>query len=145
MPTSLGRSYTIGWRGNPPHMLKPDVPVWYRFLEKYESYFEKLYYDCLLGGPTLTEEQLKDPMLRMYRSNYSKRADTIAELSDQIWIIEVAERPGLRAVGQLQVYRSLWVEDSPILKPEKMVLVATAVDQDLLASAARMGIEIYIV
>ncbi len=126
-------------------MLKPDVPVWYRFLEQYEIFFEKLYYDCLLGGPALSQEQLKDPIQRMWRTNTSKRADAIAELDDELWIIEVAERPGLRAVGQLQVYRSLWIEDSPILKPEKMVLIAAAVDQDLLASAAQIGIEIYIV
>ncbi len=145
MPTTLGRSYSIGWRGDPPHMLKPDIPVWYRFLDKYEFLFDKLYYDVLLGGPTLSEEELKDPIQRMFRTNNSKRADAVAELSDEIWIIEVAERPGLRAVGQLQVYRSLWIEDPPVLKPEKVILVAAAVDQDLLASAARIGIEIYIV
>ncbi len=126
-------------------MLKTDVPVWYRFLEKYESLFEKLYYDVLLGGPTLTPDELNNNILRMWRSNNSKRADTIAELSDEVWIIEVAERPGLRAVGQLQVYRSLWIEDPVILKPEKMILVAAVVDQDLLSSASRIGIETYIV
>ncbi len=145
MPTSLGRPYSLGWRGDPPHMLNTDVPVWYRFLEKYESFFDNLYYDVLLGGPTLTKAEREDPILRMWRTNNSKRADAVAELSDEVWIIEVAERPGLRAVGQLQVYRSLWIEDPPILKPEKMVLVAAAFDQDLLASAARIGIETYIV
>lgn len=126
-------------------MLKPDVPVWYRFLDKFGSFFENLYYDVLLGGPFLTENELKDPIQRMFRTNFSKRADAVAELSDSIWIIEASERPGLRAVGQLQVYRSLWIEDPAILKPEKMVLVAAAIDQDLLSSAARIGIEIYIV
>ena len=145
MPTSLGRPYLAGWRGDPPHMLKQDVPVWYRFLDKYEPFIDKLYYDVLLGGPTLTKNELKDPIIRMMRTNNSKRADAIAELSDEIWIIEVAERPGLRAVGQLQVYRSLWIEDPQILKPEKVVLVAAAIDQDLLASAARIGIQTYIV
>ncbi len=126
-------------------MLTTDVPVWYRFLEKYESFFLNLYYDVLLGGPTLSAEDLLNPFQRMFRSNNSKRADAIAELSDSVWIIEVADRPGLRAVGQLQVYRSLWIEDPAILKPEKVVLVANAVDKDLLSSAARMGIDIYIV
>lgn len=145
MPTSLGREFTTGWRGRPPHMLDPDVPVWYRFLDKYGQFFERLYYDCLLGGPSFTEEELKDPINKMWRLNNSKRADAIAELDDEVWIIEVAERPGLRAVGQLMVYRNLWIEDTPIMKPEKIVLVASAFDHDLLASAAQMGIEIYIV
>lgn len=145
MPTTLGKTFAMSWRGDPPHMLKPDVPVWYRFLEKYHFNFENLYYDCLLGGPALSEEEQKDPIKRMWRQNNAKRADAIIDLKDEVWIVEVAERPGLRAVGQLQVYRSLWIEDPPILKPEKMILVAATVDQDLLASAARMGIESYIV
>lgn len=145
MPTTLGQPFTLTWRGDPPHMLKEDVPVWYRFLDKYKGLFINLYYDCLLGGPTLSPEQEKDPYQRMYRYNTSKRADVIAELVDSVWIIEVTTRPGLRAVGQLQVYRSLWIEDPKILKPEAMVLVVESLDQDLLSSAGRIGIQTYIV
>jgi len=111
MPTELGRKYLTTWRGRPPHMQTTDHPVWYRFLDRYGKYFKALYYDCLLGGPFLTEEQYKDSMLRMWRFNTSKRADAIAELEDEVWIIEVADYPGLRAVGQLNVYQTLWIED----------------------------------
>ena len=104
-------------------MLKEDVPVWYDFLDRYGYLFHKLYYDCLLGGPEYTEEQLKDPIIHMWRQNLSKRADAIAELDAEVWIIEVAENPGLRAVGQLNTYRALWMEDPKIMKPEKPILV----------------------
>lgn len=144
MPTTLGNSYSIDWRGDPPHMLKTDVPVWYRFLEKWGTPFTALYYDVLLGGPFLTVEQEKDPYWRMWRANTAKRADAIAELPNAVWIIEVAKRPGLRAVGQLQVYRSLWIEDPKIRKPESVLLVCEEVDTDLLASAAMYGILIYV-
>ncbi|GAI93087.1 unnamed protein product, partial [marine sediment metagenome] len=63
MPTFLGKSYSMDWRGDPPHMLKEDVPVWYDFLDRYGYMFHFLYYDCLLGGPEYTEEQLKDPII----------------------------------------------------------------------------------
>ncbi|GAH74770.1 unnamed protein product, partial [marine sediment metagenome] len=62
MPTDLGRPYALDWRGDPPHMLQPDIPVWYRFLEKWGSPFLHLYYDCLLGGPYLTQDEKKDPL-----------------------------------------------------------------------------------
>lgn len=145
MPTFLGKPYSTDWRGSPPHMLATDVPVWYPFLEKWGGLFQKLYYDVLLGGPTLSPEQEKDPYWRMWRSNTSKRADAIAELEHACWIIEVAKTPGLRAVGQLQVYRALWVEDPKILKPEEAVLVCQDIDTDLLASAAMYGIRSYII
>lgn len=145
MPTLLGKSYDTTWRGSPPHMLPPDVPVWYRFLEKWGHLFTNLYYDVLLGGPVLSPAQEKDKYWRMWRANTSKRADAIAELQDQVWIIEVSARPGLRAVGQLMVYLSLWVEDPKIIKPEKSILVSQELDTDLIASAARFGIQTYII
>lgn len=143
MPTTLGKTYDLTWRGAPPHMLREDVPVWYRFLDKWAFLFDSLYYDCLLGGITLTPEQEKDRMKRMWRANTAKRADAIAELSDEIWIIEVAQRPGLRALGQLLTYQALWLEDPKIDKPELLVMVAQQFDKDLFAAAARAGILIY--
>jgi len=144
MPTELGKRFGLDWRGDPPHMLKEDVPVWYRFLEQWGDLILALYYDCLLGGPYFTPEQLKDPMTKMWRANVSKRADAIAETADRIWIIEVAKSPGLRAVGQLLVYRSLWLEDPKIAKPEEMILVCEVVDQDLIAAATQFGILSYV-
>ena len=118
MPTTLGKPFSINWRGRPPHMLRPDIPVWYRFLEKWGFLFKKLYYDSLLGGPTLTKKEEKDYMKRMWRANNAKRTDAIAETENEVWIIEVADGPGMRAVGQLMVYQSLWFEDPKIIKPE---------------------------
>jgi len=81
----------------------------------------------------------------MWRYNTSKRADAIAELENEVWIIEVADYPGLRAVGQLNVYQTLWIEDIKIRKPEKLILVSERMDPDLAASCARFGIQIYLV
>ena len=126
-------------------MLAPDIPVWYRFLEKWGRFFQALYYDCLLGGPFLTPEQERDPYWQMWRFNTSKRADAIAETNDEVWIIEVASYPGLRAVGQLQVYQTLWLEDPKIAKPERLVLVCERIDQDLGAACGKFGMQVYVV
>lgn len=144
MPTTLGKAFTVEWRGHPPHMLFPDVPVWYSWLKEYGQFITSLYYDCLLGGPWLTPEELKDPLVYQWAYNTSKRADAIAETDDEVWIIEVSTSPGLRAVGQLLSYMALWTEDPKIMKPEKMVLVCAATDTDLIACAARYGIQVYV-
>jgi len=145
MPTTLGKPFSISWRGRVPHMLKPDIPVWYRFLILYGEPFRKLYYDCLLGGETYTPEQLKDPMQRMAQSLSGKRADAIAELDDELWIIEVSSDPGLRSLGQLQTYRVLWLRDPIIRKPERLVLVCETIEKDLLDAASTYGLTIYVV
>lgn len=144
MPTDLGRRYELDWRGRPPHMLERDIPVWFRFLEKWGSGFLNLYYDCLLGGPYLTEVEKKDPLKWMWRVNLSKRADAIAETENEVLLIEVAPNPGLRILGQLQTYRILWLRDPKIIKIERMILVCEAIDSDLLDSASTSGVLIYV-
>jgi len=145
MPTILHRPFPLDWRGKPPHMLAPDIPVWYRFLEKKLFDFQALYYDCLLGAPTLTEEQELDPIKRMWRFNTSKRADVIAITPLSLLIIEVADDPGLRAIGQLQVYRTLWLQDPVILLPERLILVCERIDPHLLSATQQYGMETYVV
>ena len=144
MPTTLGLKYSTQWRGRPPHMLEQDVPVWWRFLDSWGSRFVSLYYDCLLGGTTLTPEDELDPMKRMWRATTAKRADAIAETENEVWIIEVSDYPGMRSIGQLFTYQSLWLEDPRIVKIERLVLVASRIDDDIAASAGKMGILVYV-
>jgi hypothetical protein len=144
MPTTLGQRFSVDWRGHPPHLLFPDIPVWYRWLAKYGQFITNLYYDCLVGGPWLPEGSTPDKFELQYAYNTSKRIDAIAETDTEVWLIEIATAPGLRAVGQLMTYWALWLEDPKINKPEKLVLVCAAVDTDLLACAAKYGIVTYV-
>jgi hypothetical protein len=145
MPTSLGRPYRIEWRGKPPHMLPNDIPVWYRYLEKFGPPFINLYYDCLLGAPFLTDQEKMDPLKRDWQIILAKRADAIAELEDEVWIIEVAAHPGLRSIGQVQCYRALWLRDPKIRKIERLIIVAETMDESLLDAAGTLGIQMYFV
>lgn len=143
MPTILGIEYKPDWRGRPPHMLDPDVPVWWRFLEKYNKLFQRIFYDSLLGGPFLSPEQAADPYWIMWRANTSKRTDAIAELEEEVWIIEVTSNATMRAVGQLIVYKTLWLRDQPIKKPFSLVLVCEFMDNDVVDGASSLGIQTY--
>lgn len=126
-------------------MLPPDIPVWYRFLDKWGHEIVKLWYDCLLGGPFLTEEEEKDPLKKSWRAVNSKRPDAIAETAKEVWIIEVAANPGLRAIGQLVAYQTLWQENPKIEKLDRAVLVVETLDTDLGAAAAKLGALIFVV
>lgn len=126
-------------------MLPPDIPVWWRFLDKWRHEIITLYYDCLLGGPFLSPEEEKDPLKKSWRFVNSKRPDAIAETKNEVWIIEVAANPGLRAIGQCLAYLSLWAEDPKINKIERSVLVVETLDTDLGAACARFGVLIFVV
>lgn len=145
MPTYLGQRYPIEWEGRPPHMLLQDLPVWARWLKLYGGLLKTIYYDCFLGGPYLTPEQQKDRMMIMWAANTSKRADAIAETDDEVWIIEVSDYPGMRAIGQMFTYQALWLEDPKINKLERLVMVCSRLDSDIGAAAGKMGIQCYVV
>jgi len=145
MPTVLGMKQDVRWRGKPPQMLDTDIPVWYRFLDKYKFEFSEVYYNTQVGGIDLTEEERKDPIKRSWAYSISKRIDVLTVLGKEVWIIEVARDPGLRAVGQLRVYQSLWLRDPIIDKIEKLVIVCERIDPDLLDSAGMQGFLVFVV
>jgi len=140
MPTELGEPYLQTWRGHYPHMLPTDVPVWELFLDRNPNLFDRIYYDVRVGGVYPGPEFGDEKMRYMFWQNTAKRLDALGEMKDELWIIEVADTPGLRAIGQLQTYIALWYEDPKILKPTKQVLVCRSIDADLERSLAFYGV-----
>jgi hypothetical protein len=112
-------------------MLSEDVPIWNLFLDRYAELFETIYYDVRVGGIVSTDPSVDDKMREAYWAVSAKRIDALCALSNELWIVEVASRPGLRAVGQLLTYTALWAEDPKIDKPTVGVLVAMNIDTDL--------------
>jgi len=125
-------------------MLAPDIPIWYRFLEKQAARFIHLYYDCYLGGPAGNPTEETDPLDRMWRALTSKRADVIAETGAEVWLIEVASSPGMRSLGQLLTYHTLWNTDPKISKPVNLVLVANELDPAIAPTYEPHDISVYL-
>ncbi len=112
-------------------MLPPDVPLWHLFLDRFASGFERFYYNVRVGGPDMTKVDADEAIKRCWYASTAKRIDVIGEMRREIWIIEVASSPYLRAVGQCLSYKFLWEEDPKIDKPAKMVLLCPFIDSDL--------------
>ena len=131
MPTDLGQPFEITWRGDPQQMLPADVPLWHRFLDRYASNFERFFYNVRVGGPDMTNVVADEAMKKMWYASTAKRIDAIGEKENELWIIEVASSPYLRAIGQMLTYRFLWNLDPKINKPVKDVLLCYYLDSDL--------------
>lgn len=145
VPTVLGRSYEPSWRGKPLQMLETDHPLWNRFLDQYGKIFEKFYYNVLVGEAAVEFKAEPTLIQKIERASLSKKIDAIGETKNEVWIIEVASHPGLRAIGQIMSYRALWFENPKIMKIEHFVLVTDQIDRDLITAAASYGIETIIV
>lgn len=145
MPTSLGRKYTIEWRGRPPHLLEVDCPVWWRFLENHRPETLALYYDVMLGGVDIPSIKFKDPLVRDWYALTAKRVDAVIETPKEVFLIEIATHLRIRAIGQALSYQILWSQDPKIHKLERPVLVGEDMDLDLLGVAGKLGITVYLV
>jgi len=112
-------------------MLRPDFPVWGRFLDKYAGTILQIYYDVRVGGAGTQPGDVGQKMANMYRAVTAKRIDALIEYDDEVWIVEVAAGPGLRAIGQLATYHALYAHDPKIPKPTFAYLVCDSLDPDL--------------
>ena len=131
MPTDLGQPYALTWRGDPQQMLPADVPLWHRFLDSHAWLFERFYYNVRVGGPDISKIKGDLAIAKCWYASTAKRIDVIAEKKKEIWIIEVASAPYIRAVGQCLTYPFLWNLDPKISKPVRMVLLCYYIDSDL--------------
>lgn len=131
MPTDLGEPFPITWRGDPQQMLPPDVPLWHLFLDHHAWEFERFFYNVRVGGPDISLIEGDLAIAKMWYAATAKRIDVIAEKKNELWIIEVASAPYIRAVGQCVSYPFLWNQDPKIDKPAKMVLLCYHLDADL--------------
>jgi len=112
-------------------MLPPDVPLWRAYLDKAAGQFLRFYYNVRVGGPDISKIKADLALAKMWYASTAKRIDAIGERENEIWIIEVAASPYLRAVGQCLSYKFLWEEDPKIDKPAKMILLCPFIDSDL--------------
>jgi hypothetical protein len=131
MPTDLGDPFEITWRGDPQQMLPADVPLWHRFLDSHAWEFDRFYYNVRVGGPDISTLNTNIALAKMWYASTAKRIDAIGEKKKEIWIIEVASDPYIRAVGQCITYPFLWNLDPKINKPASMVLLCYYIDSDL--------------
>jgi hypothetical protein len=112
-------------------MLPADVPLWHLFLDHHAWEFDQFYYNVRVGGPDISTLDADLAIAKMWYASTAKRIDAIAEKKNEIWIIEVASAPYIRAVGQCVTYPFLWNLDPKISKPVTMVLLCYYIDTDL--------------
>lgn len=128
-----------------PGLLPREIIVLRNWLKLHESEYERFEYNVRLGaghdpGPTHADE-----IRRMAIMNTQKRVDAVAYKGNSVFLIEVKDRAGFSAVGQLVGYEALWRDDHPTDPPPNLVLVCNRFAGDLLPVLRKQGIELAVV
>jgi len=128
-----------------PGLLPREIIVLRNWLKMHEREFDRFDYNVLLGagfdpGPTY-EQNIRDMAIH----NTQKRVDAVGFVGSQATLIEVKDRAGFSAIGQLVGYEALWIQAHPTDMPPKMLLVCNRFAPDILPVLTRNEIELAVV
>lgn len=94
-------------RSSYPGLNTTSVNLWRTFLKYYEDAFAAYAYNVHVGQGIQAPAYLTPDEAALWKQLTQKRIDVVAERLGETWIIEIVERPGLAAVGQLIGYEHL--------------------------------------
>jgi len=86
------------------NMSTVSADLWRRWLELYEDRFDRFYYNVRVGAGVRPPADVSDAMKRAWWADTALRIDAVGERENQTWVFEIAERPSVKILGNLQLY-----------------------------------------
>lgn len=128
-----------------PGLLPREILVLRSWLKQHESEYDRFDFNVRLGsgfdpGPTY-QQNIRD----MAIANTQKRVDAVGFKGSQATLIEVKDRAGFSAIGQIVGYFHLWKAAHPLDPDPKMLMVANRVVDDIMPVLVGSGIELNLV
>lgn len=128
-----------------PGMLPRECLIWRAWLAANESRFDSFSYNDRIGPGYDPGPAWPDNMRLMAVANSQKRLDCIAWQGSQATLVEVKDRAGASALGQLLTYYPLWSAQHTDLPRARMLLVSNRIQPGIDVAAAYHGVEVNVV
>jgi len=127
-----------------PHMMPFDVVIWERFLEQFPNVYDHVSYDVKVGSLPSFDTMVSPETGGRADNLYKKKIDVVAYKGDQIDIIELKPDAKASAIGQVKLYRRLFIQEfTPPVSP-KMILITDRLNPDMQAFAVEEGVQIIV-
>lgn len=114
-----------------PHLLPDDAALWQRFLDKNPTRFNRIDYDVRVGTGRDPGNEYPENIRKMALDLSLRRIDAVGHTKHGLYIIEISTTPGLKAIGQLiaypTLYRTTFRPDAPLFP----LLVAAVLQSDI--------------
>lgn len=133
-----------------PGLIPIEQRLWREWLKVYEADFDWFEYNVHVGeGLRAPERAITDDpefdqkMREMWRKLTQRKIDVIGRKQGVIWIFEVEQRPGTRALGQLLFYETLLPKTRPMTEPTQLALIAERIGDDVLVSFEEHAVTVW--
>lgn len=125
------------------HMAPLDKSIWVRYLMQGGEQFAPFTYDLRVGNGVKMPPGTDAMGLRIAHVLTTKRIDVLCFVDQRPRIIEVKQRAGLSAVGQLIGYRDLYHRQFPEQPIPEMFLVTDILQPDMRPVLLQSNIQYY--
>jgi len=115
-----------------PHLLPDDVIVWEQFLKDHNDLYHSYDYDVRVGDGRPMPDLPTSNLRRMATDLSQRRIDVVAHGSTSRTIIEITHTAGLKAIGQMSAYPTLYREKYPGNYKLHNLLVAGHLESDII-------------
>ena len=132
-------------RLNYPGMLPREIIIFREWLKQHESEYDRIDYNVRIGSGTDPGPGWPDNVRQMAIQNTQLRIDAVAWQGNQPTIIEVKDRAGASAAGQIVTYEAVWEKDQLSALPPKLLLISNKVQPNILPLLAKANVTLNLV
>ena len=118
-------------RLNYPGMLPREIILFREWLKLHEAEYDKIDYNVRIGAGVDPGPGWPDNTRQMAIANTQLRIDAVAWQGNQPTIIEVKDRAGASAAGQLVTYEAVWEKDQMSSLPPKLLLISNRIQPNI--------------
>lgn len=123
------------------HMGPEDTAIWLRYLMMGGVRNAPFSYDVRVGIGTSMPPDSSRTSLAVAQALTTKRIDVIWNEDGKVVICELKKYAGSTAIGQLILYRDLYVQTFPTNQPPKMLLITDRLQPDMISTLVANNIE----
>ena len=128
-----------------PHLLAPDAILWQQFLDSYGAQFNYFDYDIRVGEGRDPGNEHPQNIRDMAITLSQRRIDAVGYAPDRIYIFEITQEAGLKALGQLSAYPILYERTFAPDRPLSPIVVCRSFATDAQPAYTRAGIGFYLI
>lgn len=140
----LDQWYPATWTRRPPGMVWEDWQPWAAWLLTTEAQAYEYAYDVELPVQTAPASETDPAMRRSFERSNARRIDAVGRIGGEYTIFEARRFTGWSAIAQLEGYKMLWPLFFPTDPTPELVLITERIADDIRASAARVGIRVWV-
>lgn len=134
-----------------PGLIPIETELWRLWLRDHEAEYQAFEYDVHVGegltmrsNPALgLDPELEERQRIAWQRATQKKIDVVGYRSDSVWIFEVEDRPGTRALGQILTYRTLLTKQRDIAGPIELALICRRLGTDMLEVFDEAGVIVW--